>query len=53
MGTRFETRGGHASEGGTFEGRHDFAVYMGESTLAREQQPPLQPPINTQLKIKD
>ena len=40
VGTWVETRGGHAPEGATFEGRHDPAVYMGEPTLEREQQPP-------------
>ena len=31
VGTWFETRGDHAPEGATFEGRHDLAVYLGES----------------------
>ena len=31
VGPWFETRGGHAPEGATFEGRHDPAVYLGES----------------------
>ena len=31
VGTWFETRGGHAPVGATFEGRHDPAVYMEES----------------------
>ena len=43
MGTWIETRGGHAPEGATFEGRHDLAFYMGEPEQVREQQPTHQP----------
>ena len=39
MGTWFETRGGHAPEGATFEGRHDPAVYMGSQNRSVNRSP--------------